>query len=564
MVMNAFDTNFDDENEVYAVNTVAHAYSKRPIVIDRARPVRVYLVNVTEFDPINSFHLHGNFFDYYDHGTTLTPTSRTIDTVMQCQAQRGILEFSFAAARARALHVPCPPVRVRRARLDEPVRRAGRGRPHEPAARRLGAAAAGAPDRADRLARSWLRDPLRPFSARACRRSRSSRSSAPCSTATASRLLVRAGGSEPIQIAQVQVDGAYWTFTQDPPGALPRLSTAWLRIPYPWVLGETHHVVMLSRAGVAVRAHDRRGACATPTRGSLRRARAGRPVRRRRAGRARACCSTRRSGPAAAAPSTSRSRSPSGCSLFLLVDTLEEALELAGEAAPGFHGGGHGLAGRRAHGGLLLLAVGPPRRRQARGGSRSRPRSRSASACTTSARASRSARRSRPAPRRSAPSWCSASRSTTSPRASASSRPGRGAAAAAGLRRPGRARGRCRPSWASGSAATPSRRTGRRWRFAVGAGAILQVIVEVGLLLRAPQRARQEGSVADGDGRRRRGGRRGRHVRDRASGAGSSGRRLRHRRLRQASDRSSSSRMASPMPEVETLASPGPAMSAVR
>ena len=35
MVMNAFDTNFDDENEVYAVNTVAHAYSKRPIVIDK-------------------------------------------------------------------------------------------------------------------------------------------------------------------------------------------------------------------------------------------------------------------------------------------------------------------------------------------------------------------------------------------------------------------------------------------------------------------------------------------------------------------------------------------------
>lgn len=95
MVMNAFDTNFDEENEVYAANTVAHAYSKRPIVLDRTRPVRVYLINVTEFDPLNSFHLHGNFFDYYDHGTTLTPTLRTVDTVMQCQGQRGILEFSF-------------------------------------------------------------------------------------------------------------------------------------------------------------------------------------------------------------------------------------------------------------------------------------------------------------------------------------------------------------------------------------------------------------------------------------------------------------------------------------
>lgn len=96
MVMNGFDTNYDDENEVYAVNTVAHAYMKRPITIDRTRPVRVYLVNLTEFDAINSFHLHANFFDYYDHGTTLTPTLRMVDTIMQCQGQRGIVEFSFA------------------------------------------------------------------------------------------------------------------------------------------------------------------------------------------------------------------------------------------------------------------------------------------------------------------------------------------------------------------------------------------------------------------------------------------------------------------------------------
>lgn len=96
MVMNGFDTNFDDENEVYAVNTVAHAFARQPIKIDRTRPIRVYLINITEFDPLNSFHLHANFFNYFDHGTTLTPTSTTIDTVMQCQGQRGILEFSFA------------------------------------------------------------------------------------------------------------------------------------------------------------------------------------------------------------------------------------------------------------------------------------------------------------------------------------------------------------------------------------------------------------------------------------------------------------------------------------
>ena len=96
MVMNAFDTNYDDKNEVYAVNTVAHAYAKKPISIARDRPVRIYLINLTEFDQINSFHLHANFFDYHDHGTTLAPTSKTIDTVMLCQGQRGIVEFSFA------------------------------------------------------------------------------------------------------------------------------------------------------------------------------------------------------------------------------------------------------------------------------------------------------------------------------------------------------------------------------------------------------------------------------------------------------------------------------------
>lgn len=95
MLMNGFDTNFDADNEIYAANTIAFAYQDKPIPIQHDRPVRVYLVNATEFDPVNSFHLHANFFDYYDHGTTLYPTKETVDTVMLCQAQRGILEFSF-------------------------------------------------------------------------------------------------------------------------------------------------------------------------------------------------------------------------------------------------------------------------------------------------------------------------------------------------------------------------------------------------------------------------------------------------------------------------------------
>jgi len=93
MVMNAFDTSFDNENEIYAVNTVGHEFAHRPIPLVVGELVRIYLINVVEFDPINSFHLHANFFDYYDTGTTMQPTLRLVDTIMQAQGQRGIIEF---------------------------------------------------------------------------------------------------------------------------------------------------------------------------------------------------------------------------------------------------------------------------------------------------------------------------------------------------------------------------------------------------------------------------------------------------------------------------------------
>jgi FtsP/CotA-like multicopper oxidase with cupredoxin domain len=94
MVMNGFDTNFDRSNEVYAVNTVAFAYQHEPIRVKRGQLVRIYLVNALEFDLLNSFHIHANFFDYYPTGTSLEPTELT-DTVIQGQGQRGVLELRF-------------------------------------------------------------------------------------------------------------------------------------------------------------------------------------------------------------------------------------------------------------------------------------------------------------------------------------------------------------------------------------------------------------------------------------------------------------------------------------
>ena len=95
MMQNGFNTNFDGEgNQVYAVNTVAFHYVNEPVRVKRGELVRIYLGNMLEYDPINSFHVHGNFFDYYPTGTRLQPTEFT-DTIAQVQGQRGILEMRF-------------------------------------------------------------------------------------------------------------------------------------------------------------------------------------------------------------------------------------------------------------------------------------------------------------------------------------------------------------------------------------------------------------------------------------------------------------------------------------
>jgi FtsP/CotA-like multicopper oxidase with cupredoxin domain len=94
MMMNGFDTNFDSENEVYAVNTVAFHYQKHPIPLRLGELTRVYLVNITEFDLLNSFHLHGNFFRLYRTGSDLERYEYT-DTATLAQGERAVLEFTY-------------------------------------------------------------------------------------------------------------------------------------------------------------------------------------------------------------------------------------------------------------------------------------------------------------------------------------------------------------------------------------------------------------------------------------------------------------------------------------
>lgn len=94
MVMNGFDLDFDLANDIYAVNTIPFHYDLHPIKIKLGALVRIFLVNILEFDAINSFHLHANFFHYYPTGTSLIPSEYT-DMIAQMQAQRGMLEFRY-------------------------------------------------------------------------------------------------------------------------------------------------------------------------------------------------------------------------------------------------------------------------------------------------------------------------------------------------------------------------------------------------------------------------------------------------------------------------------------
>src|SRR5829696_7875034 len=94
MIMNGFDTDFDTENNFYAVNTIPFYYMHHPIEIQKDKLVRVYLVNMLEFDQINNYHLHGNLYQLYRSGTSMVPNEYT-DMVTMSQGERAILEFNY-------------------------------------------------------------------------------------------------------------------------------------------------------------------------------------------------------------------------------------------------------------------------------------------------------------------------------------------------------------------------------------------------------------------------------------------------------------------------------------
>jgi manganese oxidase len=94
MVMGAYDLDDDRVNELYAFNGIPNYYRDHPIPIYQNQLVRLYLLNMVEFDPAITFHIHANMFQVYRTGLSLEPSEES-DVITMGTAERHILEFAY-------------------------------------------------------------------------------------------------------------------------------------------------------------------------------------------------------------------------------------------------------------------------------------------------------------------------------------------------------------------------------------------------------------------------------------------------------------------------------------
>ena len=78
------------------------------------------------------------------------------------------------------------------------------------------------------------------------------------------RVAIVNGGPEPVTVAQVMVDDAVWSHEVFGERTIQRLERREIRIPYPWVEGEPHHVALVTSTGLTF-GHDIAVATQTPS-----------------------------------------------------------------------------------------------------------------------------------------------------------------------------------------------------------------------------------------------------------------------------------------------------------
>jgi FtsP/CotA-like multicopper oxidase with cupredoxin domain len=94
LLLSGFSTPEIGRNGIVAWNGVAGFYGQVPIEVAAGEPVRAYVVNMTEYEPLASFHLHAQTFDVYPAGMGDAPAFRD-DTIALAQGQRAMIEFTL-------------------------------------------------------------------------------------------------------------------------------------------------------------------------------------------------------------------------------------------------------------------------------------------------------------------------------------------------------------------------------------------------------------------------------------------------------------------------------------
>ena len=94
LLLSGFPGSGGGRNGVVAWNGVAGFYHLYPIKVTAGAPVRAYVVNMLEYEPVASFHLHAETFDVYPAGMGDLPALHE-DTIVLGQGQRAMIEFTL-------------------------------------------------------------------------------------------------------------------------------------------------------------------------------------------------------------------------------------------------------------------------------------------------------------------------------------------------------------------------------------------------------------------------------------------------------------------------------------
>lgn len=94
LMLSGFTNEAIGRNGVVAWNGMAGFYHHHPIKVPVGELVRAYVVNMLEYEPLGSFHLHAETFDVYPAGMGTEPTFRD-DTIALTQGQRAMIEFTL-------------------------------------------------------------------------------------------------------------------------------------------------------------------------------------------------------------------------------------------------------------------------------------------------------------------------------------------------------------------------------------------------------------------------------------------------------------------------------------